>query len=218
MPKYLLLDQAKEYLSYEDRPDLMIPEDPRLIFLIDQLEIQLDHWLRCSLAPTLFQEILQTNYHGNLAVRHYPVLCIIEVKHVLRSQIKTDDLSIQAKMLNPKEAGYEEYRFYKTPAFRRNEHLLDVGAQREWMEVIYWAGYDPIPPVVSQCIYLALLNTLYMGGSITALFQPARILSSQSLPGGLSQNFTLPQFREGEYSMLDHFFYPLKMYRRDIIW
>lgn len=209
---YITVDKARELLSLElEESD--IPSDNRLSLMIERVEKYLNHWLGRSLLPTLYKDILQCTRYGKVSLREYPVLAVVEVKHILPSVVK-DELQDQlAKELDPKEAGYDEYRRNQASGYRLGDTIVDTGITHGWVEVIYWAGYDPLPTILEDVIVHAL-SFVINEGSATALMRPLRQVTSQSLPGGLSQSFKLPDSRKDDYYFLDFFFSPLEKYKK----
>lgn len=190
-----------------------IPANVDLQFIAEQIEKIFDQWIGYNLAPTLYQEISETNCMGQVTTRYYPILAVVNVNNIYNSRIKTDQATVDVKALNPSAAGLAEYNRELITAYRNSEYMIETGIIESFVEITYWAGYDPLPTGLDMALMQAI-NHAIETGSILDLYDSIQIVIEQELPGGVSQKFQNNKSSQQYNNYLDKYFASFAKYKR----
>lgn len=138
------------------------------------VETYIDQYL-CYHAPRrTYTERLHANYKGILTLGEFPVLNVMSVIF-LRPDLVPENLKPE-----------NIYSYYM------GNRIIETFYPGFYFEVVYEAGLDPLPPIMSNVAFDILRLLLGDGKTpfgISTMMTPTRDISSLSLPGGLSKGW-----------------------------
>lgn len=182
---YLSPEDARATLIQSGRyTDATAPDLVTLELAIANLEALVNEWLgRDSMEVKEYVEILQSNREGLVRLKHKPLIKVKDVRRYL-THIPGPNKAVSAPS-------------HTLSGWRVNQGIVVTGLAYTSIEVVYDAGYDPLPAVVPMAMKMLLLkNDDLSGGNLLSfdeLFDSKQTVSSISLPGGLSKSFAPSQ-------------------------
>lgn len=200
MSRYLTLEKAKQAIALYEF-DVSI-SDGKLAFLIDSIENRLDAWLDFCAAPKTYTRKARTNFQGILTLTETPVIEVVSLDCLLPSF--TNNPLIAPSPVSGLWNGSDR---------------LATGAPNTYFEVVYIAGYDPIPEIFSQTIFDALAIAIQpenIASGLDFMSRPSVDITSLTLPGGVSQTFQVNKASSSTSTNEGRLFDKLAMYRRKI--
>lgn len=167
-----------------------IPSIDKIEAFLRVLEIRIDSWFGCRIAPCEYVQERPSNNNGIIVLANYPVL---EVK----------DVELRWVRVAPKQS----------PAYTKIDVLWEGGriiytpTKGDYYRIKYVAGYDPIPDQIKECL-IGLLFRFFtlspgdfnVGKLLQFTISPRKDLTNVSLPGGIGQTFrvgTLEKTNDG---------------------
>ncbi len=203
---YLSAATARTRLTNLDKyPDL---SEAVLGDLLLMLEDTVDAWLGWHAALTLYQETVQADRLGYVMLTH----SLIERIDAVTTDYPYGDNGQTSQPLAIS---------YSRPGGR-----IKVLQGHLTVQVVYAAGYDPIPRIFANTMFQllnAVLETTGVSGDLSFLSEPVKDVASLSLPGGLSKTFfkggqsATSEAGAGAETRLDRLLAPLKQYRRHYV-
>jgi len=175
---YLSAEVARgKLIASGDFSESTAPSVEILDDILEGIESRLDTWLGYTAAPTQYQEIIHSDWNGNILLAHFPVLSVLEVIHV-------GDILVPATTT----------LVYSVSALWRQGRTLRLGAfPGTPYRITYTAGYDPVPKEFGRVVFATLRATIKAGGTsgdLSFLDEPTKDVSSISIPG-LSKSFQI---------------------------
>lgn len=207
---YLTTEQALEQLTllrpvyeatgfeYLELLDMLInpANQATLELILRKLEDRVDQWVGYRIAPTQYTESLGADALSPLVVTsNYPIVSIVDVQPIPN----------------------------RLPYYLPTKDTCQVGGVRTinllnpltCAIVTYIAGYDPVPSIVGDCIFEALMFMVQSGNpvNLNVLNDAASEVESFQLPSGLKKSWKVPDAKTGQTNA-DKLFEPLTKFRR----
>lgn len=180
-----------------------LPSDDTLSLFIEVSESLIIDWLGYNPELQQYTEKLKANDRCLVNLSYYPVSKVDSIIVLLPEQ--------PPKPLDIVDVGGLWY----------GKHTIYVNYKNTLVEVIYWAGFDPLPSLFEVTIYLLINNLLSINSDfpdISTLNEPTKDISSLSLPGGLSKSYKYGNTKSSSSSYagtkLERILTPLRKYRR----
>lgn len=195
---YLPLEEARNRISVDD---VILPEslsDPISIeSLIERIEIWIDSFLNRRLAATKYDQTIASNHRGIVVLPEIRVINIVSVKALYPMPIQSKDEDIAIKDDEDAEPYYDLKEIVQTCVWDGKQAICTYSCAGQY-RVVYWAGYRPVPQLVTEVAYNMLRGAIAHGGDLGFLTDVTKDLTSVSLPGGLSQSFQRGQSGSGD--------------------
>jgi hypothetical protein len=142
-------------------------------FLILMLESQVVSWLGWNPNPTEYTETLLTTNTGACLTTQYPIVELVSMV--------------------PKNPQFGLIAIPMIYAWNGSVRTISTGLPSEYVEIVYRAGLNPVPPIfgllIMQLCMTAIENGSLESGDLSFLNEAPNTVKALSLPGGLSTTY-----------------------------
>jgi hypothetical protein len=195
-----LLQPVYELTGFENSGLIEMLLDPAnqstLELILRKLEERVDQWVGYRIAPTQYTESLGADALSPLAcTSNYPIISIVNVQPIPN----------------------------RLPYYLPTKDTCQIGGVRTinllnpltCAIVTYIAGYDPIPAIVGDCIFEALILMIQSGNPVnfSLLDEAAKDVESFQLPSGLKKSWKVSDSKVGQTNA-DRLFGPLREFKQ----
>ena len=227
IPPYLLPEEIKvRLIKSGDYTEEDVPGLDDIQYLIDLVVMRFELWLGYSMPLQQYAETLNASYGGVVLMTHSPVKSVVSV-HWTQDQYPGYETSpttlIECRTLwHPHKSGRRLEVLYPSASFSSTQPPEGV-VTRWFYDVVYMAGYDPIPNEVKLVLTQLLLKSIRetgISGDLSFLDMPRRDVASVSIPGGVTKTYRVSSASGGAGSggtELDIILTPLNKYRKQFV-